>query len=91
MKLTFLERGEHMKKRLMVCLLTCVMALSVAVPAMAEVEATTIEQIYTVAEQEIVPATEMTRIYWRNHYGVLQFRVWSITNGRWITEWTTVA
>jgi len=60
------------------------MALSFAVPAMA---AEAVSK-YTVVEEEAAPRTEMTQIFWRNYQGVLQFRVWSITNGRWLTEWT---
>jgi len=63
------------------------MILSFAVPAMA-MEVKEIELTSTVEWQEITPHTEMTRIYWRNYGGQIQWRVWSITNGRWMTEWT---
>jgi len=37
---------------------------------------------------EIAPRHELTRIYWRTtSAGILQFRVWGITSGRWLTEW----
>ena len=78
-----------MKKRLMTFLLISVMALSFAVPVMAT-EASTAEPINATTEQEITPFTEMTRMYWRNHQGQLQWRVWSMTNGRWLTDWTTL-
>ena len=84
------ERGViHMKRKLIVCLLTCVMAFSFVVPAMAS-EAVKYEPVYSVTYQEVAPRTEMTRLYFRTYHGVLQFRVWSITNGRWITDWTNV-
>ena len=83
-----------MKKRLFACLFAVLMALSFVVPVMAtEAVATTV--VYTPVEQvdpitEIIPFNEQTRIYFRNNGGVLQFRVWSITWGRWITDWTNV-
>ena len=75
-----------MKRRLLVCLVACVMALSFAVPAMAAEVASK----YTVVEEEVAPRSDMTQIYFRTYNGRLQFRVWSITNGRWLTEWTNV-
>ena len=75
-----------MKKRLVTFFIVSVMALSFAVPAMA-MDAVVSQPINAELEQEVSPFFEMTRIYLRNHHGVLQFRVWSITNGRWLTEW----
>ena len=77
-----------MKKRALTLCLICVMALLMAVPAIATpaaaIEVPVIEQV-----QEIGERTEETRIYWRTtSLGVLQFRVWSITWGRWLTDWT---
>lgn len=78
-----------MKKILVTLLLVIVMALSFAVPAMAN---TTIamETVNETNYQEIVPFTEMTRIYHRFNNGRLQFRVWGITSGRWLTDWDYV-
>ena len=79
-----------MKKKLLVCLLVSVMALSFAVPAMAAT-ITEPESVNAVVDYEgIAPRNEMTRFYWRTYNGILQFRVWSITNGRWINDWTNV-
>jgi len=75
------------KKRLITFLFICVMALSFAVPAMAS-EAIVSETVSAYNEQTITPHTEMTRLYWRNYHGRLQFRQWSMTNGRWLTDWT---
>ena len=82
------ERTEviEVKKRLAVFLFISLMAFSFAIPAMAT-EATVPQQVSEVEAQEIVPLTEMTRLYWRTYHGVLQMRVWSITNGRWLTDW----
>jgi hypothetical protein len=60
------------------------MAFSLPMPAMPVVT----EQINQIEFLPVAPTTEMTRIYWRTYDGQLQFRVWSITNGRWITDWT---
>jgi len=79
-----------MKKRITVFLLICVMALSVAVPAMATDVDAKAPISETSGQVEISPFIEMTRIYWRNHQGQLQMRVWSITNGRWLTDWITM-
>ena len=74
-----------MKKRLVVFLFVSVMALSFAVPVAAK---PAIEPISTAEYQGIAPFTEMTRIYHRWSGGRLQFRVWGMTSGRWLTEWT---
>ncbi|MCL2373170.1 MAG: hypothetical protein FWC78_07185 [Defluviitaleaceae bacterium] len=87
-----------MKKGLIAFLLVCVMTLSFSVSVAAS-EGITLELTNTTelvmtapmdeaAEyEEIAPMTEFTRTYWRNYGGQLQWRVWSMTNGRWLTEW----
>ena len=78
-----------MKKKLVACLIASAIALSFAFPVMAA-DVAIAEPANTLVEHvEIAPLNEMTRIYLRNYGGILQFRVWSITNGRWITDWTT--
>ena len=76
----------EVKKKLVVFLLISLMALSFAIPVMAT-EATVTQHIYEVETQEVVPFTEITWTYWRNYGGQLQMRVWSVTNGRWLTDW----
>lgn len=79
-----------MKKRLVVFLIIVCVSLSFASPVIAS-NAVMAEPVITVStsiEHEITPFHEFTQIYWRWNSGVLQFRVWSITNGRWLTEWT---
>lgn len=78
-----------MKKMLITFLLITVMMLSFAVPAMATKVVAT-EQVTATMEQEIVPFSERTRIYFRTLNGQAQFRVWSITNGIWLTPWTNL-
>jgi len=62
------------------------MSLSLVVPAMAK-EVDLAKHVYETTEQDVMPLTEMTEIFWRTYHGQLQFRVWSLTNGRWITDW----
>lgn len=38
----------------------------------------------------IQPRGEETRWYYRTVDGVKQMRLWSITYGRWLTDWITV-
>jgi len=67
------------------------MALSFTVPTMAMDVSVAVVDIIEEGMAEITPFTEMTRIYWRwapHNPERLQFRVWSITNGRWISPWT---
>jgi hypothetical protein len=84
------------KKKLVAFLLISIMTLSIAISVsaneavVADAMNATTESFNTAVGQEIVPFTEMTRMYWRNHYGVLQWRLWSMTNGRWLSEWTTL-
>jgi hypothetical protein len=78
-----------MKKRFLVFLIIGVIALSFATPAMATVAVIT-EPVNIVVEEENSINTEMTQFYWRTYNGRLQYRVWSITYGRWITDWTYV-
>lgn len=81
-----------MKKKLLVCLFACAMALSFAVPAMAAgVDVTVAEPVSVEASfVEIQPFNEVTQIVFRTYGGVLQWRVWSVTWGRWITDWMVV-
>jgi hypothetical protein len=74
------------KKRLITFLLVSIMALSFTVPIMATTNVAA-ETIKDATYQEIVPFTQMTRIYHRFNNGRLQFRVWGITSGRWLTDW----
>lgn len=77
-----------MKKRFTAFLLVCVMMLPLAVPVMATgVDAKSPINV-EVGYVEITPFIEFTQIYWRIYHGQLQFRVWSLTNGIWLTPWT---
>ena len=83
--------GDIMRKRLLICLFACMMVLSFAVPVMAAEVAPATETAYEEDGQAFVPFNELTRLYFRvTLAGRLQIRVWSITNGRWITDWEYV-
>ena len=85
-----------MKKILVALLLVSIMMLSFATPVMANnaVVAEIVEVVEIVAEQqEITPFSEHTRNYLRISIcgcNQLQFRVWSIVRGRWLTEWAYI-
>jgi len=74
-------------------LLAGLMLLSLTVPAMATdvitVPTPGISECELMQQTgvEMEPRNEQTQIYWRNWHGVLQFRVWGVTSGRWLTEW----
>jgi len=86
-----------MKKRLLTVLLAGLLSLSLSVSAMAYFpDVRSVCPAVAVVEYErgihngyvgIEPNSEETRIYWRNLNGQLQWRVWGITSGRWLTEW----
>ena len=83
-----------MKKRLLLFLLISVMAFPLAAPAMTFSFAVPVMANVSVVDDPVCVDggentidNEMTQIYWRTFNGVLQFRVWSITYGKWLTEW----
>jgi hypothetical protein len=78
-----------MKKRLVTFLFVIMVAFSFTVPVMA-VDAVFAEPVSATGEQGITPATEMTRMFFRTVDGQLQWRLWSLTNGRWLTDWANV-
>ena len=79
-----------MKKRLMAFFLVVVIAMSLVVPATAT-EAVEVKQAYVTTEQyAVVPFTEMIQPFFRTYNGRLQVRIWSLTWGRWITDWEYV-
>lgn len=38
--------------------------------------------------QDIVPYAEQFITYFRTYNGVKQYRIWNITKGIWVTDWT---
>ena len=77
-----------MKKRIVTCIMACVMALLFAMPVMAS-NVSVVVPVNMENYEIISPHNEMTQIYLKNAgNGRIYMRVWSITNGRWITDWT---
>jgi len=78
-----------MKRKLIACLVISILALSFMVPVKAA-DVFVAEPVNAVVEEEvgIAPLSEMTEIFWRMYSGQLQFRVWGIVSGRWLTDWT---
>lgn len=79
-------------KRILSLLLALTVLLSVSIPALADwIPAP------DGSEEEIVAIEpgdstrhEETTWYYRVHNGMLQKRLWSITYGRWLTDWLDV-
>jgi len=84
---TLNEEVRNVKRTLVAFLFVCMMALSLAVPTMADGVVSN-EPLDAEAGGENTTDTEMTQLYFRTFNGVLQFRVWSITYARWLTDWT---
>lgn len=65
-------------------LLLTVSILPVSAAFEAEEPVSTIE---TVLNTGISSCADETQWYYRNNNGVLEKRLWSITEGRWLTAW----
>lgn len=42
------------------------------------------------SDSGIMPCAEETEWYWRNNNGIVEKRLWSITYGKWLTDWIYV-
>ena len=74
-----------MKKTLITLCIALMLGIS-TVP----VHASGIAPISTVEEGGVTPASEETIWYTRVYNGMFQKRLWSITYGKWLTEWIDV-
>lgn len=77
----------YLKKRFGAFLLIALITLSYSVTVMASEAAVVAEPVKVEATQDITPLVEQTQIVWRTYHGVLQWRVWSLTWGVWLTDW----
>ena len=75
-----------MKKRLFTAIIFILLSFSVLPASAAE----NIVVPSTISEDGVAPASEETVWCTRIHNGVLQKRLWSITYGKWLTEWEDV-
>jgi hypothetical protein len=80
------ERGFDVKKKLIICLVTFVIALSFAIPV-AAVDVVVSEPTGTIMVEKIEPLSEHTVIYFRFYNDMLQYRIWGMISGRWLTDW----
>lgn len=75
-----------MKKKLITALIIMLLSINVLpICAAAEVVIPT-----AVVEDPASPASEETVWYTRIYNGKLQMRLWSVTYGKWLTEWEDV-
>lgn len=74
-----------LKRLLVSVMLVFVMCVSLLGTVASAAEYTPVPQ--TVSDGEITPMAEETVWYFRNYNGQLQKRLWSITEGKWLTDW----
>lgn len=72
-------------KRIVSLLLAMIVLLSVSVPAFATADLPNVE------DEQPAPSEgyriEQTVWFFRNNNGILEKRLWSLTYGRWLTDW----
>lgn len=73
-------------KSVFICLslMLVVFSSALAVPACAE---TAEPQAAAIADTEISPRAEETKVYYRIYEGRRQYRIWSVTRNCWLTDW----
>jgi hypothetical protein len=49
-----------------------------------------VKPVVGIEQYDMEPRADVLLTYWRTVNGVLQFRIWNATRGRWETEWTNV-
>ena len=74
-------------KKIIITLCIALMLCINTVPA----HASGITPVSTVEESGVTPASEETVWRQRIYNGMLQKRLWSITYGKWLTDWIDVA
>lgn len=60
------------------------------VPAVFAVEPANTLSPASVGEDVVSPMIEETGWYYRTYNGLLQMRLWSYTEGVWLTDWITI-
>lgn len=81
-------KGVDKLRRVMTFILAVLMCQALAGPALATDAQ---PEAYACSEVgEIQPRIEETMWYVRTVDGVKQMRLWSITYGKWLTDWITV-
>ena len=79
-----------MKKRLTKVLVATLLIGSVAgiTPAMATNVAPASTPLIETGDGTVTPMADQFQTYYRTLNGVLQYRVWNLTQGYWVNEWT---
>lgn len=75
-----------MKKRIIASICALLLCFSLSFPAFAD-NATIEVPPVAEASSEIQPLAEETEWIVRNYNGRIQKRLWSITYGKWLTDW----
>lgn len=81
--------NSKVKKFLVSCAITVAAVSAVASPlALAESPSA---NVTTLSKQSISPKAEETKVYYRTlSNGQVQYRIWSVTQGKWLTDWINV-
>jgi len=79
-------KGGIKVKRAVSVVIILVILFSFAVTASAAATNSVADPI-SAEEQSVTPRQELTRWYFRMNNGVVEQRLWSITFGRWLTDW----
>ena len=74
-------------KKFVVFLLTILLCCNIAVPVFAMDES----NVTGAEANSVEPRTEEFKWYYRYNNGVYEYRIWSITESEWVTEWTPVS
>ena len=79
-------------KKAISLLLATVMILTLMLPAAFAADTTAPEDPVVTADGEgtISPLSEQTEVFTMYIGGVLHYRVWSLTEGHWLTPWLPV-
>ncbi len=72
-------------KKVVSLLLALILVFSISVPAFAASDLPASEN--ELSESAEGTRAEQTRWYFRNNNGILEKRLWSLTYGRWLTDW----
>ena len=79
-----------MKRKLTLCIIFIMcMGTIFSSSAFADCEESA-DSVYVTAESGIQPRAEETEWYWRENNGIIEKRLWSITYGKWLTDWIYV-
>lgn len=78
------------KQKIRTLVVGCLLAGSLVVPAFAAETTTQLPPEVTSSTQDVTPTpyAEQFETYYRTVNGVMQYRIWNITKGYWVNDWT---